>query len=265
MPPDTNAVDTFFKDLPSEDKRQADIFDDISSKNPSDKGVAEETSKEDEPRPNRRTRRLEQAYQRERESNIALTERIKVLTEVDKFNRDAGVNESSDVPSDWLRAYGDTPESRLAWQYNERRLLEVRAQAKEDALREVRDAQEQSAAMEREYEQFIDTTLENLEDSYNVDLTSDAPTARKARREFLTLLQSLSPKDDNGIVTDYADFDATWNLYQTQRSAGKSTETVNRAKDLSDRSMERSSSAAPQEQQPTAGFRGWEKDYNLRG
>ncbi len=267
-PEKASAVDTFFKDLPEADQQDADIFDE-SPKNetPPAKGDAEETPEkgESEPRKNRRERRAEQAWQRERTSAIALNNRVIELSEqVARLTGNAPTHlDADEVPTEWIALYGDTPEARKAWKVNESLLRNYAMQAKESALEEIETRQRDAAKQESEFEQFIDSSLESIEDAYDIDLTSNAPAARKDRREFLSLVQNLSPKDENGNITGYADFNATWEMYQLKRGAPKQNETVNKAKELSSRSMERSGGTETPAKKPTPGFRGWMKDFNL--
>lgn len=227
-----NEVDKFFEDIPSQDTK-------IEESPLPEKEEKEEESDEtkSEGRKNRRHRRLEEQLQAERESNIALTERIKVLAEVDKTSN----RSDTEVPAEWLALHGDTPESQKAWQM-EQRLLESYAQkAKGEALQEFEEKQNRVLEEQKKYESVIDSQLESLEDEHNVDLTSDAPAARKARREFLEMVQSLSPKDEKGNITGYADFDTAFGLYQKTR-----TEKVDnsRQKEIASKSMQRSGSSS---------------------
>lgn len=250
-----HAVDEFFKGLPSEDKAEQDVFAD--KKPVADK--AEDKVKDPEEVPesikNRQHRRLEEKLQKERESNIALAERVKMLSEQDKFSKDTDIDpriakmfDTSDV--------GKENALRLAEILND-----MSSKAKQDALQEIANQQESERVEQKSYEEFIDNELEALEDQHNVDLTSDSPQARRARREFLELIEKLSPKDEEGTITGYADFGSTFELYK-ERHTEKVDNT--RQKQIASRSMERGGSSGGESQtKVTPGFRGWEKDYNL--
>ncbi len=248
-------VDEFFKNLPTEDKREQDVFDEKNKEEPK---VTPEKDVDPEDAPesikNRQHRRLEQKLQRERESNIALAERVKMLSEQERFAKEVEIDpriakmfDSSDLGKE-----------------NALRLNEVihdmSAKAKEEALQEIQVQKETERAEQKSYEDFIDNELESLEDQFNVDLTSDSPKARKARREFLEMVQKLSPKDDEGTITGYADFGAVFEEYQT-----KSVEKVDnsRQKEIASRSMTRSGDSGAPAPKVTSGFHGWERDYNL--
>jgi hypothetical protein len=248
-------VDELFDGLPSEDKKAADIFE------APEKEAPKEEEKELEPRKNREFRRLEAKYQAERESSIALAERLKVLSETERFRQDL---KTDDVPTDWLSIYGGTtPEgqeqAKRAWKLQREMLDSVKQEAKEEALREIEEREVETKREQAKYESFIEDQLEAIEDEFNVDVTSDAPSARKARREFLEMVQKFSPKDEDGNISDYADFGATWGQYQATRKKPDNS----KQKDLADRTMTPSGNGADQEKKVTPGFRGWMKDLNV--
>lgn len=235
-----NEIDKFFGDLPGEDKELQDVFNEKPTKAPAEGEVTEDVTKsgkeDSDARKNRRHRRLEEQLLKERESNIALNERIKVLAEV----RNQGtVSTATDVPAEWIALYGDTPEARTAWSMQERLLQERTERVKQETIAEIQAQQQEAVQAQKEFESFIDSELESLEDEHNVDLTSNSPAARKSRREFLELVQKVSPKDGNGNVTSYADFPSTFELYQSSKT-GK---TNDRQKELASKTMQTS---APQ-------------------
>lgn len=260
MPP--NEVDKFFEGLPSEEKQQADIFEDPNKK-PAEKQEGVEAKPEEgaEPRKNRRHRRLEQQLQEERELRIAAEARAEGRSEAQQFAQ--ATSATDDTPDKWLRMYGDTPEARQAWALQKELLADVVAKTKADTIKEIEDREKQRGEEQGQFEKFIENELEGLEDDNDVDLTSDAPAAKKARREFLELVQNLSPKDDKGVITGYADFAETWKIYQEKRQGQKPD--ASKAKDLADRSMNRPGDAtqAANQKQHTPGFFGWMKDSNI--
>lgn len=267
MNPNGNEVDKFFEGLPSQDKKVADVFNDKPVEN-APVIPAKETEEEtvEEGRKNRRHRRLEEQLQRERDSNIALNERIKTLSEVQQFEREFKDNSSvdEDLHSALFGNLPETPESKVI-AIRLQKVLERQAEGvKQQTLQEFEERQLESQREQKGFETFIDSELESLEDEYNVDLTSDAPKARKARRELLEMVQNLSPKDEDGTLTGYADFSSTFDLYQKNQSQDKSPEIANRQKEIASRTMQKSNqnnnSNSPQ---ITPGFRGWMKDYGI--
>lgn len=248
-------IDEFFEGLPSEDKKELDteVKPDATEKVES----VDTPEKDDEPHKNRRHRRLEQQLATEREARIRAEALAEAHSEQSKFSKDTG-----DVDPRWVRMYGDTPESREAWKLQQEILSDYKVQAKEEALQEVRQSQIESTRQQKEYESFIDSELEAIEDEYNVDMTSDAPAARKARREFLEMVHQASPKDEDGTITAYADFDSVWEFYQLKQSK-KDKGSNDVQKNISSRTMSKNSGSTTTEQTITPGFDGWRKDYGI--
>lgn len=255
-----NEVDNFFSNLPSQDKQDADIFDE-KPKEP----VTEPEKEEDEgqvTRKNRAYRRLEEKYERERESAIALNERVRLLSEqVESISkRSTTEKESVDMPAEWVALYGSNDDAMKAWKLQGTFLNKFKEEARDEAIKEFERREEARLSEEKQFESFIDSGLESLEDKYNVDLTSDAPKARKARREFLEMVQKLSPKDANGTITGYADFESTFEIYKAQKVE---TPDNTRRKDIASGTMTRPGADIDPEKAVTPGFHGWKKDYNL--
>lgn len=255
-----NEIDKLFESLPKEDKQELDIFNEKPEPGKEEEPVKPEVkSEEDEPRKNRRHRRLEQQLVQEREARIRAEARAEAREELES----KGPKEPGEVDERWLRMYGDTPEARTAWKLNQELLRDYTKNLKEEALEEIRNESRESDRQTQEFERFIDSELESIEDEFNVDVTSDAPAARKARREFLELVQNLSPKDQDGTITGYADFSAAWEMYQLKRGSQETKPDASRNKEVASRSMEKSGSSGNGEKPVTSGFRGWMKDYNL--
>lgn len=236
-----NEIDKLFEGLPSEDTQAQDIFDD---KSPVTEQVTTEEpiipEKDDEPHKNRKHRRLEAQLETERTARIQAEARIQALSEVQKFSK----GNDDEIDSRWLQMYGDTPETRDAWKLQKGIFKDIAAQAKAEALQEIEERQTQARRKQQEFESLIDSKLEAIEDEFNVDVTSDAPAARKARREFLELVQKLSPKKEDGTLTDYVDFNEAWGLYQLKRNQEKVPSTTERQKEIADRSMAKSNTSS---------------------
>ncbi len=223
-----NEADKFFENLPSDDKPVADIFapeDKTETKEPLEKEeVVDESVK------NRRHKRLERQLREAQDMTTALNERIKTLSEVEKFSKEQGVNpdvakmfDSSDL--------GKENAMRLS-----ALLAETAEKAQQKAIDKIREENKIVAQEQKNLESFIDSKFESLEDEFGVDLTSDAPAARKARREFGELLEKVSPKDENGEIKEYADFHSTFELYKSSKTEDKPS----RNKELASRSMQKS-------------------------
>lgn len=261
-------IDTFFDGLPKQDEKVADVFADPEKKPvvPEKGEEGKNDGDEAEGRKNRRHRRLEDKLKAKDEMLIALNERVKVLSETQQFQRDHANDSNTEMPAEWVALYGDTPEAKRAWGVQEKLLAKYSENAKTEALQEFEERQQKAIDEQKSYEALIDSELESIEETFNVDLTSDAPAARKARREFLEEVQKMSPKDENGTVLAYADFDSVWESYDQKRKAAIPADNVSRQKELASRSMQKSgSSNAEGLREITPGFHGWKQDYNLNG
>lgn len=234
-------VDEFFKDLPSEDKQDQNIFDDKPKEEVKapEEGDKKEENEDEGSFKNRRVRRLEEKLQAEREMSIALNERLKVLAEQQNYIKET----KGEVDPRLIKAFGTTDEGKELTRLFQELLNENAEKAKAEALREIEERQNGVAEAQREEESYIDSQLEALEDLHQIDLTSNAPVAIKNRKEFLTLVEKLSPKDENGLIKEYADFGTTFEIYK----ANKMKSEPSRAKELAERSMQTSANGnAPQ-------------------
>lgn len=183
------------------------------------------TDDEPEPPRNRRERRLEEKLQAERESSRFMAGRLEALTEAQKFQHDLPDGEHIKAIE---RIYGnDTPEAKQATELLRTALLGVEKTATEKALQTFRDEQRKQADEVATEEKTLDNMVDDIEDTYGVDMTD---TMRQA---FFQRLEKLSHKDRDGNITEYADHNAVWE--DIQERIKKPVDT--RAKDLSSRSM----------------------------
>lgn len=257
MPPEKTEIEKFFGDLPSEDQQPADIFGEDIPEAPKapEEGAGEEgaPAKDDEPRKNRRHRRLEQQLQVEREARIRAEALAAARAELPARGEES-------IDERLVRLYG--AENVEAQRLTQAVIDDAVSKAEERAIARMRKEADEAAQEQTQFEAYIDSELEAIEDEHNVDLTSDAPAARKARREFKELVQKLSPKDENGYVKDFADFQEVWDIYQNQKAVEK-PDSASRAKEIAARTMQKSGGAAATPPTPTPGFRGWMRDFNV--
>jgi hypothetical protein len=250
-----NSVDEFFSKLPDEDKKEADIFDEKPKETITPAKVDDvDPEKVPESIKDRRHRRLEQRLQAERESNIALTTRLQTLSEMDKFAKEHG----DEVHPDIAKMFDSSDTGKENALRLSHALKSMKEEAKNEALKEVEERQTNLVKEQQEYENLIDNELESLEDAHNIDLTSDAPKARKTRREFLELVQQISPKDENGDIVSYADFGSTFDLYVKTQTEEKTDNS--RKQEIASRSMQRSGQTQGIPQKRSSGFDGWKQD-----
>lgn len=260
MPDETNnAVDEFFSGLPSEDKQVADIFAEATGTDTTipakgNAGAEVEASGEEEPHKNRRHRRLEAALAKEREARIAAEARAEGRAEGQRESVAPG-----EVDPRLVQMYGD---NTAAIKLHQGLLEDSEKRAEERALARFEARQAEKTQEDAQLDSLITGELESLEDKFNVDLTSDSPAARKLRTDYLEFVERVSPKDQNGLVTDFADFDSSWDIFQSTRKATGSP-TAARAKEIAGRSMQAAGTGVTPPKVPTPGFDGWKRDLGL--
>lgn len=229
--PEDNVLDQFSKDFVPEEKSDEHFFD-----APKQTVVTpEEEEDKEEGHKNRRHRRLEAENQRLREEAIALGARIQGISEAQKFAQ--GVKDAP-VDDSLLTLYGDHDVGRKAAQITQSLLDKAVARAKQETLEEFQKTRQyEEAEVERELE-TVDSEIESIEDRFNVNLSGDTEQSKKLRNGFLSFVEKLSHKDEQGNIDQYADFGAVWEEYSNRMN----TVSTSRNKELASRGMVRSGS-----------------------
>jgi len=173
-------------------------------------------------------------------------------------------SQDSAVPAEWIAMYGDSEDTRKAWEYNKKILDSYKSEIKRDLLTEIQSSEQQSKQKQKEFEDFVENNLEELEEQHGVDLTSNSSSAKKSRSEFLDLVQRLSPKDAEGNVVSFADFGTAFELYKSTKTVTAPSNARNKA--LASRSMAKSSDTVvppPQGYIPGSGAEGVRRAIGL--
>lgn len=222
-----NEQEQFLKDLKNDGQEQ-DPFAYLNDK-PAEP-VVEEKPADDKPATeiqpkNRREIRLMEKLQAEREAGIQLAAKLAALEEARNAKPDTSQNEIELI-------YGvDTPEAREASEILKNEILRAKQEAVQEALRAIEERENQANAAVKEAEEQLEGMIDDIEDTFNVDLTS--PEADELRTNFYKLLERVSPKDRDGNILYYADHFAVWEDLQARLQ----TKADNTAKTLSSRSM----------------------------
>jgi hypothetical protein len=132
----------------------------------------------------------------------------------------------------------DTPEKVQGIKDMKELLTGLTGQAKAEAIAELESRQNAEVEADREAEVELENAFDNIEETFDVDITSNNPIARKTRQEFVSFVEKIAPKDRNGDIVDYPDMASAWETFSEIK---KSTATPSRAKELASRSMARSS------------------------
>lgn len=132
----------------------------------------------------------------------------------------------------------DTPERVQAIKDFKKYLSSIEEKGAQKALSTIQQQQEEERKAEAEASEALDNGFESIEESYGVDLTSNNPTSKKMRTDFIEFIKRVSPKDENGNVVQFPDIPETFALFQ---EVNKSKSPSNsKAKELASRSMARS-------------------------
>ncbi len=250
-------VNEFFNTLPKEDKTpDANIFG-APKETPKEEVVVSKDDDEDveDSVKNRRHRRLEDKLQAEREANIALSERVKVLSEVDKFSK-----ENPEVDPDIAKMFDASDIGKENALRLSRKLSEIQTKAEERALERIEELKEKEAEEVKEAGDFIDTQLNNIEDQFGVAFYG-SKKADTLRSEFLQFVEDISPKDKSGEIKDYADMETAFETFSALHTKEKPDNS--RAREVASRSMQRSQSGSSAPKVRTSGWDGWKTDMGL--
>lgn len=253
MPDDKDTVlSQLTKDFPSEEDLEKN--DDVFGTN--DTVVTEKATTEELPEDlkNRHIRRLEAKLAREREANIEFAARESARSEYEKFQEST---KGLTVDESLLTLYGDNENGRKAAQITQALLDKTATRAKEEALADFNKSQEASAKEVDQYGDLIEERLEEIEDTHNVDLSGSTENSKQIRNSFLALVQKLSPKDADGNIESYADFDNTWELFQERQQKANT-----RNKDLASRGTVRSAASTENKTQVTEQEK-WLRDQGI--
>lgn len=136
----------------------------------------------------------------------------------------------------------DTPEKIAAIKDFKKVLGGLKEDAKREAFEELQDRAQEDVEAEQEAQEALVSGFEDIEETYNVDITSDSSIAKKTRNDFIDFIKAIAPKDEDGDITEYPDLSASFKLFQTVNKAQPT-----RAKELASRGLQRSSdtSSAP--------------------
>ena len=87
----------------------------------------------------------------------------------------------------------------------------------------------------------LETYFEEIEEEYNVDLSSNSAASKALRSQFIEYVRKIAPKDENGEVAAFPDLVASFEEFQE-----KNKRPASRAKELASRGMTRSGDASGQ-------------------
>ena len=183
--------------------------------------------------PKNRLGRRMRSQDEERANEIQqLNERVKQLSEVDRFKQEVGDDHLKKVEA----IFGtDTPEKLAATNLLKEALQGMTERAKAETLREIGQEREVETKAQREADNEVDEFLEMArEEGLNVDDDNVDAGLR-------TLMGRMSSKYPDGNIKEFADPEAVIETYKELQKRGGSS----RARELADRSLTRSGESQP--------------------
>ena len=164
---------------------------------------------------------------------MQLAEKLEAMSGAQKSIEDA----------DYLKGieqiYGtDSPEAQMATNLLKQAFVGMGKDAEERAYQRVAQERQQIAQQEQEAQAELDGFIDEIEDTYNVELSDGQ------EKSYFQLLHKMSPKDRNGNVIGYADPHAVWEVFQ-ERSKKKAPATNTKAKAIASRSLKQGGAPEP--------------------
>jgi hypothetical protein len=230
MDKDKTELDAFLGDLSNtsseELKQSEDVFD-----------TKEETVEEPEiekPLPFNKDPKIQKYLEkREREMEERLKASIPTTREIQNEE-----DSFKDVIDSFTTVIGnDTPEKVSALNALKKSLSSLDQRASQKAIEQLESIRNEEVEADREAEDELENAFDNIEETFDVDITSNNPIAKKTRQEFVSFVEKIAPKDRNGDIVDYPDMNSAWETFSDIK---KSTAQPNRAKDLASRGMRNS-------------------------
>lgn len=198
----------------------------------------EEGEEEEKPLPFHKDPKVQRYIQKE----IAKASKGQPTVE-QQFIKDTKQDEGEDEGTAILeRIIGnDTPEKVAAIKDFKKYLSTLEEKGADRALQQLSQKAEQERQEEVKATQELEQGFEDIEEQFNVDISSNSPQARKTRNEFIDFVKRVSPKDSEGNVIALPDLMETFEVFQNRPKQAPSN---TRAKELASRSMARSTNAS---------------------
>lgn len=154
----------------------------------------------------------------------------------------------------------DTPEKVAATKKFRKALEGLEEKGAQRAIEQLRQNSEAELAEERKAQDELDEAFEDVEETYNVDLSSNTAQARKTRAEFVEYIRKIAPKNADGEVASFPDISAAFEGFQEIQK--RVPVAPNRAKELAARSMAKSSDATVAPKQTGKSWRDIDKLFS---
>lgn len=145
------------------------------------------------------------------------------------------------LPASFVKLVGnDTDEKKQVLKDLSDYFGSLKGEARKEFLEEMKEQERQSQEADNAAVAELDEAFENIEENYDVDLSSNSATARQLRASFIEYVRKIAPKNEDGEVSAFPDMPSAFEAFQeTQRRPN-----ANRAKELASRGMTRSTDAS---------------------
>lgn len=251
----TNEVDEFLGDLKEteNDPFKSETEDPLAQPEKEEKKPEEKDEKEEEKLPFHKDPKVQRFIEKEIERRMPK----ETIIEKEVVSKD----EEDPLLDVLTRVIGnDTPEKVSAIKDFQKALESREERIRQAALDELNARENEEKEAEIQAQNELVEGFENIEDTFNVDITSNNPQAQKTRSEFIDFIKRVAPKDREGQVTEFPDLEETFRLFQSIKK--ESNPTSNRAKELAARSTTRSSDASITPQSSDKSWNAVEKWFN---
>lgn len=236
MPEDKKSeLDDFMQGLnkPAEDPfKSADPF---APKEEEEKPVVEEDSVEEKPLPFHKDPKVQKYVEKQIEKALKNTATSTTTTTV-------SVGEQDEMTDVLTRVIGnDTPEKLQGIKDMRRVLGSLEEKGAARALQQIQEQANKEAQEVQTLRDELESSFEDIESTYGVDLTSGTAQAKKLDEDFRNYIRKISHKNQDGEVDMFPDLVSAFEEFQDKSK--RTTPTASRAKELASRGMSRSNDA----------------------
>lgn len=142
------------------------------------------------------------------------------------------------LPSSFVELVGnDTPEKVKVLKDLSTYFFTLKGEARSEFLSEMKAQEQKKVEADKHAQEELDTYFDEIEETYDVDLSSNSASAKQMRTQFVDYVRKIAPKDENGEVAAFPDLVASFEEFQERNKRPSAT----RAKELASRGMTRSS------------------------
>jgi hypothetical protein len=152
------------------------------------------------------------------------------------------VKEDINLPPSFVQLVGnDTEQKKQVLKDLSKYFGDLKGEAKKEAIADfMKDMQEQQQAQAEEdiqTKEELDNYFDEIEETYDVDLTSNATSSKKLRSDFIDYVRKIAHKNEDGEVDSFPDLLSAFETFQDLNKRAPS----NRAnKELAARGLTRS-------------------------